>query len=144
MKIRIPLRFFLAFCFFAFLATAAATERPVLGQCEGITDAKLVSDIVAKIRNDKSLAGQVRHINVSSTNLAVKFQGWADSKKDYDRVVAFATGMECVRVVNVNNFDEAPPTANSPLRGGQAGGCASGTKPCGDICIPAGDSCNIP
>lgn len=144
MKIKNPLGSVLAFCFFAFLATVAASERPVYGQCEGVTDAKITSDIIAKIKNDKSLSTQMRHINVSVTNAAVKLQGWTDTKKDYDRLVGFAAGTSCVRVVNVNDLQEAPPAANSNQRLGAGGGCASGTKPCGDICIPEGDSCNIP
>lgn len=137
-----PIRLFMSLCFFAILATAAAIERPAFAQCESVNDAKIVSDIYAKLKGDKALAGQLSHINVTSTNYAVKFQGWTDTRKDYDRAVGFAN-MTCVRVVNVNDFSDAPPAASSQLRAG-AGGCASGTKPCGDICIPEGDVCNIP
>jgi BON domain len=142
MKIKLPLRFLITLCFFAVLATAAAQDRPVYGQCDDVTDQKLANDIIAKIKNDKSLASQLSHINVSVTNKAVKFQGWADSKKDYDRVVGFATDMNCVRVVNVNDFHESPPATDSLQRSG--GGCGPGTKPCGEICIPETDACNIP
>ncbi len=143
MKTKSPIRYILTLCFFAFLATIAASERPVFSQCDGVADSKIASDIVEKIKNDKSLAGQLRHINVSVTNKAVRFYGWTDSKKDYDRVVGFASGMTCVRMVNVNNFHEVPPAGNSPQRLG-ADGCQPGTKACGDICIPVAEHCNIP
>lgn len=136
-----PIRSVISILFLMFVFSAAAFERPAYAQCEDVTDAKIVNDILAKIRGDKSLYAQLGHINVQSTNFAVKFQGWTDTKRDYDRVVGFAE-MACVRVINVNAFTSSPPPAESTLRGG-AGGCAAGTKPCGDLCIPEADSCNI-
>ena len=69
----------------AFIASIAAIERPVLAQCEKVTDAQIVADIYTQIRADKGLAGQISHINVVSLYAAVKFEGWADTRKDYDR-----------------------------------------------------------
>jgi hypothetical protein len=134
-------RLFLAICFFLLLMSAAAAERPAYAQCESVTDASIVSSIYASIKNDKSLSTQIRHINVTSTNRAVKFQGWADSQKSYDKVIGFAMDHGCVRAVNVNSFEAAAPPEGNQLR--SAGGCASGTKPCGDLCIPEADICNI-
>lgn len=119
----------------------AASVSTAFAQCEKVTDAQIVTDIYGKIRSDKSLASQMTHINVVSVYSAVRFQGWANDKGDYDRIVGFASNHGCVKLVNVNNFMEEPPANESPLRSGA--GCARGTKACGDICIPEGDACNI-
>ena len=137
----ISLRFVVGFCFFAFLLTVGAATRPAFAQCEKVTDAQVVSSIYSSIKADKRLASQITHINVVSINLAVKLQGWADSSSDYDRVYNFAYDTECVRAINVNNFQSAPPSADDSSR--SLKGCGSGTKACGDICIPEGDVCNI-
>lgn len=118
-----------------------AAGTVILSQTCGATDAQIVAGIYAEIKDDKGLASQVSHINVVSVNQAVKFQGWADSKKDYDKIVGFGMGASCVRMVNVNNFLETPPPENSPMRAVR--GCAAGTKPCGDVCIPEGDACGL-
>jgi hypothetical protein len=125
----------------AFIGCIAAAERPALAQCEKVTDDQIVADIYNQIRADKSLAGQVSHINVVSLYAAVKFQGWTNTQKDYDNVSQIGLSTSCVRLLNLNNFLNAPPPAGSPLL--SAGGCGSGMKACGDICIPSGDACNI-
>ena len=128
-------------CFFAVAAILAASEPVSAQTCDNVTDEQLVNSVYAKIKADKGLASQISHINVVSVYGAVKFQGWANSKSDFDKVVEFAVTTSCVKLVNVNLFEEIPPPANYPLR--SASGCASGTKPCGDVCIPQADTCNI-
>jgi hypothetical protein len=125
----------------ALIFMTAAAVRTTFAQCEKVTDAQIVADIYGKIKNDKGLASQMTHINVVSVYAAVRFQGWANNKGDYDQIVGFASNHGCVKLVNVNNFMEEPPPNESPLRLGA--GCARGTKACGDICIPEGDACNI-
>ncbi|MBK6722836.1 MAG: hypothetical protein IPG58_06005 [Acidobacteria bacterium] len=112
--------------FFAFTITIGAIARPAFAQCEKVTDSQIVASIYAKIKNDKGLAPQISHINVVSVYAAVKFQGWADRRADYDRIVGFASETTCVRLVNVNNFAETPPAAGNALRA--AAGCARGDK----------------
>lgn len=134
------LRLIIPLVHFALVFGTVAVLRPAFGQsCGSTTDAQIVAAIYAEIKADKGLASQVSHINVVSVNQAVKFQGWADSKSDYNDIVGIGMATSCVRLVNVNNFVDAPPPANSPMR--SAAGCAAGTKPCGDICIPEGDAC---
>ena len=130
----------LAICL-AFIASIGAIERPVLAQCEKVTDAQIVADIYGQIRADKGLVTQISHINVVSLYAAVKFEGWADTRKDYDKIVGFGLNTNCVRLVNANGFGDASPPDGSPMR--SAGGCGSGMKQCGDICIPSGDACSI-
>ncbi len=131
----------IAICLPAFIATITAVERPTPGQCDKVTDAQIVAEIYGKIKADKTLAPQVTHINVVSLYAAVKFQGWADSHKDYDKIVGFGFDTACVRLVNANGLQDTAPSENNPSRA--AGGCSSGTKQCGDVCIPEGDMCNI-
>jgi len=136
------LRIAMTLCFLGFIATFHAYLNPATAQtCDTAKDAKLVSDIYADIKADKALASQVSHINVVANCSAVRLQGWANNKNDYDKVHQIALNTGGVRVVNVNLFSETPPEATSTLR--SSGGCQSGTKPCGDVCIPEGDSCNI-
>jgi len=120
----------------AVIATLAATERPVLAQCEKVTDEQIVADIYGQIRADKALATQTSHINVVSLYAAVKLQGWTATQRDYDKLNQIALGTNCVRLVNISGLKGQDP-------GDRLGGCASGMKACGDICIPSGDACNI-
>jgi hypothetical protein len=125
----------------AFVLILLTNARPTFAQCDKTSDAQIVADIYGRISGDKGLATQISHINVVSINAAVKFQGWANSKSDYDKVVGFALNGSCAKLVNVNLFLDAPPAEGNSLR--SSGGCTSGTKACGDICIPEGDACNI-
>lgn len=140
MIIRSVPRLLLTLSTLAFIMSIGAVARPVMAQCETVTDQQLVATIYGKIKADKALAAQIPHINIVAVNAAVKFRGWANSKKDYNRIQGFALNTACVRVVNVEYFAEVPPaTGNARM----AEGCASGTKPCGDLCIPEADVCNI-
>jgi|CXWL01.1.fsa_nt_gi hypothetical protein len=126
---------------FVFILTICAMARPALAQCESMTDAQIVAHVYGKINEDSGLKSQISHINVvgAASLAAVKLQGWADNQSDFDKVRNIAAGLKCLKV-NVNNFEPAPPAADSLQRA--ARGCAPGTKPCGDICIPDGDPCN--
>ena len=142
MSMRMTLRVTATLCFFAFLVTFNAYVHPAFAQCETTTDDQLVTQIVAKIKANKNLAAQISHINVASVNRAVKLQGWTNNKSDYDDVVGIVSSTKCVKLINVNLFEPALPPAGSVLRPG-SGGCSSGMKPCGDMCIPEGDTCSI-
>lgn len=109
--------------------------------CTTITDADLVTGIVDQIKGDSVLSPQMSHIVVGSVNKFVKLQGWTDTKRAFDRLIQIVSDTKCVKAINVNNFVETPPPANSPMRPAP-GGCGPGTKACGDVCIPEGDSCS--
>jgi hypothetical protein len=118
-----------------------AASRPAAAQtCDKLTDAQITATIYARINGDKALALQVSHINVGVLYQVVKLQGWANTQRDLDKVVEFAN-VSCVRMINKNEITAAPPPADSSQRSG--GGCSSGMKACGDICIPSGDVCSI-
>lgn len=127
------------------LFVVMVVQLTAAAQCETASDQKMVSDMYAKIKADRTLASQIRHLNVSSLNLVIKLQGYTSKKTEYDRLVGFALKMPCVKMVNSSELASAPPDSGT---GGTnqrlaSGGCATGTKQCGDICIPEGDTCNI-
>ncbi len=111
--------------------------------CTTTTDEQLVNTILDKIKEDSVLSKQSAHIVVGSVNRFVKLQGWTDSKKDYDRLFDLVAKVPCVAAINVNRLEETPPPANSPLRPQPEVGCGPGMKPCGDVCIPEGDTCGM-
>ena len=140
MIVRSTKRLLLTLICFAIVTTIGAVMRPTMAQCETVTDKQLVTTIYGKIKADKALASQISHINIVSVYAAVKFQGWANSKKDFTKIKGFAVNTACVKLVNVNNFAETPPVTGTNQR---EAGCAAGMKACGDICIPEADTCNI-
>jgi hypothetical protein len=133
-------RLIAAFGFLVFILALSAYQHPAFGQT--CTDDQIVANVNKQLAADKGLATQMSHINVVSVNGAVKLEGWTNAKSDYDRVVSIVSGTACVKLINVNLFEPVPPPSNSTLRSA-GGSCATGTKPCGDVCIPEGDSCNI-
>jgi hypothetical protein len=141
MKVKSIVKAIALIAFFIFIFKFDLSVNSVSGEdCENTPESNqaIVDSVYEKIKANKSLAGQISHINVTSTNLAVKIEGWADSKKDYDKVVEYALAAPCARVVNVNNFQEEKPSENL-----MPSSCAPGTKQCGDICIPDNDICSI-
>jgi uncharacterized protein (DUF697 family) len=127
------------FGFFVFISAFDLSVNRAIGQtCGETADADIVSNIYAKIKGNSKIADQATHINITSINRVVKIQGWADSASDRTTVYNFAMGTACVNMVNDKEFMDSKPTEDQ-LRSM----CSGGTKPCGDICIPAGDSCNI-
>lgn len=134
-------RFFVMAFLACLLMIAAASETRIAAQsCENVTDAQLVSNIYGKFRQHHSLADQLMHVNVVAVDRVIRLQGWVNGESDYDRAVDFVSDTRCVRLINVNLFESSEPAT---ARLGKGGGCANGTKACGDICIPEGDSCNI-
>ncbi|MFT3742783.1 MAG: hypothetical protein QM785_00685 [Pyrinomonadaceae bacterium] len=120
---------------------AAAGSSHVQAQSCPKTDEETVTAIVDAIKADSLLSTQLSHIVVGSVNKFVKLQGWTDNQKSYDRLMELVRNVGCPTAVNVNRFEEVPPPADSPLRA-PPGGCGPGTKQCGDVCIPEGDTCS--
>lgn len=141
MNLKLTFRHAVGFCAIAMTFTVFAVLHPALAQCDKSSDAQLVADIYTRIKADKGLVGQISHINVVSVSAAIKLEGWADSKSDYDKISNIVMNTSCVRLLNVNAFSDTPPTADSVQRA--SNGCPPGTKACGDVCIPDTDPCNI-
>lgn len=125
----------------AVIVSICAIAQPALAQCEKMSDADIVANIYGRINADSGLASQVSHINVIGVAelSTVKLQGWTNSQSDYEKVRQFGLDLKCK--VNENQFAPVAPPEGSAQRA--AGGCAAGTKACGDVCIPEGDPCNI-
>ena len=111
--------------------------------CTTVTDQELVNSILESMKDDSLIAPQMSHIVVGSVNRFVKLQGWTDTRRGYDRVNSIVSNTRCVTAINVNKFSETPPPADDPLRPAAGGGCASGMKQCGDVCIPDSDVCSM-
>jgi hypothetical protein len=127
---------------FVFSIVASAVLMPAMAQTrDPPDDARILADVVSKFSASTSLSRQKSHINIFALNGVVRLQGWTDNKGDFDDLFDLAFKTKCVKMVNVNLFRPTPPPADDPLR--SSGGCASGTKACGDVCIPSGDSCTI-
>ena len=127
---------------FAVAFFAIAGSKPVQAQTCPKTDDETVVAIVEAIKSDSTLAPQLSHIVVASVNKFVKLQGWTDNSKSYQSMMDLVREVGCPTAVKVNRFEETPPPADSPLRP-QPVGCGPGTKPCGDVCIPDGDTCSV-
>lgn len=97
--------------------------------CSATTDDQLVDAIMAKMKG--KYASQMTHINVRSKDRVVTVEGWATTKKIKGEVEKIAKKINCVK--SVKNL----------LTIGVGGGCGPGTKPCGTICIPTEEICNI-
>jgi hypothetical protein len=124
------------FLFLFFIFTAFATVDVSAQECTNPDDEAIVNSMLSKISKNSSLKSQMSHINVISVDGVVKIQGWVKTKSDFEKVQDFAIETDCVRLVNVNGFEDSEPE-------GLKQGCSGGTKPCGDICIPDNDTCNI-
>lgn len=142
MKISNLLRLLLTVSVFAIALFATAGSNAVQAQtCTAKTDDEIVVAIVEAIKSDSLLAPQLSHIVVGSVNKFVKLQGWTDTTRGASRLLDLVRNVGCPTAVNVNRFEETPPPTDSPLRP-QPGGCGPGTKQCGDVCIPDGDTCS--
>ncbi len=97
--------------------------------CSKTTDTAIVDAIYAKIQ--AKYKSQMSHINVRIKDGEVTLEGWATAKKVKQDIEKMAKKASCVKKV-MNN-----------LTIGVGGGCGPGTKPCGSICIPESEPCNI-
>lgn len=132
-------KFFIMVALFVFISAFEISINPAYGQtCGETADVDIVNNIYAKIKGNSKLAGQETHINVTSINRVVKILGWADSASDRTTIYNYAMGTACVTMVNASEFLDAKPTEEQ-----MRSMCTGGTKPCGDICIPDKDTCNI-
>jgi BON domain len=114
---------------FAFMAIFGLSVSAQKTDCSKTTDSEITDAILGKIK--VKYADQMSHINVSVENGVVSLQGWTADKKAIKEIGKLAKKTSCVKSV-VNNIKQ-----------GITNGCGSGTKPCGDICIPSTDTCNI-
>ena len=108
---------------FSFGAYAQKTD------CTKMTDVEIVDAIYVKL--NVKYAAQMNHVNVRIKEGIVTIEGWVTTEKIKKDIAKIAKKVKCVKEV-VNT-----------LTIGVGGGCGLGTKPCGDICIPTNENCNI-
>lgn len=111
--------------FFTVATSAQKTD------CDATTDAQIVTEIMGKIK--LKYASQMTHMNVRSTDGVVTVEGWVTTKKIKGEIDKIVKKAKCVKTKEAKNI----------LTIGVGGGCGPGTKPCGTICIPKGETCNI-
>ncbi len=137
------------------LATVFAAVNPAYAQCSPPSDQDVISRFYAKMGADKNLASQVNQLNfsvvkdpVSGAVQAWKPYGWVKTSDDVTRVFDIMGevfndlgGIKCVGSIMFNpQFLKTESEWPQDLK---AGTCSGSTEPCGDICIPKGESCNI-
>jgi hypothetical protein len=98
--------------------------------CTQTTDEQLVNTII-DAATAKFGAEEMYHINVTAKNGVITLAGWATDKKIKKEIEKLTKKTKCVKSV-VNK-----------LKIGIGGGCAAGEIPCGGICIPETETCNI-
>ncbi len=128
MKNRTIFRLLILLSFSLFLSVAASAQT---SDCDTTTDAQIVTEIMGKIK--LKYASQMTHINVRSSDRVVTVEGWVTTKKIKGEIDKIVKKAKCVKTKDVKNI----------LTIGVGGGCGPGTKACGTICIPKGETCNI-
>lgn len=117
---------------FSLMLTCSLGTYAQKTDCSKTTDAMIVDAIYAKMK--VKYEAQTDHINVRSKAGVVTVEGWVTTKgakKDIGKLAKNAVKGGCVKSVTNN------------LTIGVGGGCGPGTKPCGSICIPIEEVCNI-
>lgn len=109
-------------------SSVSATAQKV--DCSKKTDAQIVKEIYDKMKKKSSLDKQILHVNVRSKNGVVTLEGWTTTLKIKAEIVKIAQKIKCVKQV-INNLEDSFM------------GCGPGQKPCGNICIPIEEICNI-
>jgi BON domain len=97
--------------------------------CSNTTDDQIVASIYAKFM--PKYDNQLGHVNVRIKDGVVTLEGWVTTKSAKKDMEKWAKSIKCVKSV-VNK-----------LGIGVGGGCGPGEKPCGTICIPEEEKCNI-
>lgn len=97
--------------------------------CSTTTDEQIINSIYVSL--NKKYEKQISHINVRIKDGTVTVEGWVTTKNVKKDIEKIAKKTSCVKnVVNTLSI-------------GVVGGCGPGEKPCGSICIPQEEACNI-
>jgi len=125
MKFSYVLRTALVLAAVVLILSAAAPAQ----DCAKQTDQELALSVMAKMR--PKYGTQMNHINVRSKGGVVTVEGWASTKGIRGDIEKLVKKVKCVKKVD------------NKLTIGVGGGCPPGSKPCGTICIPEDEICNI-
>jgi osmotically-inducible protein OsmY len=108
-------------------SAAAASAQKV--DCNAQTDQDVVFAVMANLK--VKFSSQMNHINIRSKDRVVTIEGWTTSKSFRNDIEKIVKKTKCVKKVD------------NKLTIGVGGGCGTGTKACGTICIPVDETCNI-
>jgi hypothetical protein len=97
--------------------------------CSKTTDADIAKSVMEQIK--AKYPDLTQQINAHVENGIVYLEGWVADKNARKEIEKIAKKTNCVKKVKSN------------LKKATGGGCSSGQKPCGDICIPTSQNCNI-
>jgi osmotically-inducible protein OsmY len=97
--------------------------------CSKTTNDEIVKAIQGKV--SVKYTDQLTHINFSVENGVVSIEGYTTTKKMKKEIEKLVKKVSCVTKIISN------------LKVGAGGGCGTGSKPCGEICIPSNQTCNI-
>lgn len=114
------------------IACAPKSRTPGAQDCARASDRRLARDFKRRVRADRNFADQRRHINVNVKNRVVILEGRASSADAMAALEKYAFGLGCVTKVD-----------NRLRLQTLAGGCGTGQKLCGDICIDRTSQCNL-
>jgi hypothetical protein len=141
---------------FSVLAVAAfsAGAGAAYGQCDKISDQQIVDAVYAKFAANGKLKAHLNHLNftvqrdpVSGAMQSWKTRGWVDTADE--RTLLQGLMLEvyydlggCFKISGMN-VSEVWLSAEVPEDLKSSSGCPYPQQACGDICIPAGETCNI-
>ena len=97
--------------------------------CSKTTDADIAKSVMEQIK--AKYPDLTQQVNAHVKDGIVYLEGWVADKNARKEIEKIAKRTSCVKRVK-NNLKKAT-----------GGGCGAGQKPCGEICIPVGDTCNI-
>ncbi len=142
-----PMQFAITLAFITLVFTVGASLSRVSAQdCSKVTPDEILKDVTRLMEADSKLGPQMDHINIRVVYRAVIFFGYTNNNGEDIRAQNIGLKSNCVLQSNINKLlDFAPTPGNDPynMLRASSGTCANGTEPCGDICIPAGETCSI-
>ncbi|REJ79307.1 MAG: hypothetical protein DWQ47_00775 [Acidobacteria bacterium] len=136
---------------------AAGAFVPAYGQsCSSITDEQIIDGVYSEFEKNNDLSSQISRLNftivkepTSGQVQAWKIQGWVNDQNEIDDVMDIirdvydsVNGKNCFPNLKFNQ-NQLYTASEVPSGFKAEGGCTGDTKPCGDICIPVGETCSI-
>jgi hypothetical protein len=123
--------------------TPAATGTPTATPCDdNLINQELVAAFTAPgNQNGPDGFGKIQNtVNFYSKNCQIYLWGYTKNLGTFKKLINTSRGVHKSLTASIDFNNLYIERSEYPYLQG-AGGCASGYKPCGDICIPEGDSC---
>ena len=120
--------------------TALTSPTPPVAtvDCNSATHDDILRAIYKAIDKNCTYAKQEWQFNITEKTKTVTIIGWSADYVDIAKLVG-DTATNCT--IASNNFVAKPPDLGGNFR--LIRSCANGYAPCGDVCIPVGEYCNI-